>query len=56
MVFIDQENLFFFFLSFVAAGYVDLPDVFKLGFVMAFINALIWGVVGSFWWKFLGLY
>lgn len=55
MVFTDQENLFF-FLSFVAAGYVDLPDVFKFGFIMAFINALIWGVVGSFWWKFLGLY
>ncbi|XP_010520862.1 PREDICTED: dicarboxylate transporter 2.1, chloroplastic [Tarenaya hassleriana] len=38
------------------AGYVDLPDVFKMGFVMAFINAVIWGVVGTFWWKFLGLY
>ncbi|EXC19408.1 2-oxoglutarate/malate translocator [Morus notabilis] len=38
------------------AGYVDLPDVFKMGFVMALINAGIWGVVGSFWWKFLGLY
>ncbi|KAF5743944.1 Dicarboxylate transport 2.1 [Tripterygium wilfordii] len=38
------------------AGYVDLPDVFKMGFVMAVINAIIWGVVGTFWWKFLGLY
>ncbi|XP_043698164.1 dicarboxylate transporter 2.1, chloroplastic-like [Telopea speciosissima] len=38
------------------AGYVDLPDVFKLGFIMALINAAIWGVVGGFWWKFLGLY
>ncbi|KAH7575577.1 hypothetical protein JRO89_XS02G0153600 [Xanthoceras sorbifolium] len=38
------------------AGYVDLPDVFKWGFVMALINAIIWGVVGTFWWKFLGLY
>ncbi|KAK2662918.1 hypothetical protein Ddye_001492 [Dipteronia dyeriana] len=38
------------------AGYVDLPDVFKIGFVMALINAIIWGVVGTFWWKFLGLY
>ncbi|PKI63357.1 hypothetical protein CRG98_016245 [Punica granatum] len=38
------------------AGYVDLPDVFKVGFVMAVINAAIWGVVGTFWWKFLGLY
>ncbi|EEF36513.1 2-oxoglutarate/malate translocator, chloroplast precursor, putative [Ricinus communis] len=38
------------------AGYVDLPDVFKMGFVIALINAVIWGVVGTFWWKFLGLY
>ncbi|KAL4361017.1 hypothetical protein GQ457_04G003800 [Hibiscus cannabinus] len=38
------------------AGYVDLPDVFKMGFVMAFINAIVWVVVGSFWWKFLGLF
>ncbi|OAY75361.1 Dicarboxylate transporter 2.1, chloroplastic, partial [Ananas comosus] len=38
------------------AGYVDLPDVFKLGFITAMVNALIWGVVGTFWWKFLGLY
>ncbi|KAJ8775126.1 hypothetical protein K2173_020130 [Erythroxylum novogranatense] len=38
------------------AGYIDLPDVFKMGFVMAVCNAIIWGVVGTFWWKFLGLY
>ncbi|XP_050366427.1 dicarboxylate transporter 2.1, chloroplastic-like [Argentina anserina] len=38
------------------AGYIDLPDVFKVGFIMALINAAIWTLVGSFWWKFLGLY
>ncbi|XP_058096934.1 dicarboxylate transporter 2.1, chloroplastic [Magnolia sinica] len=38
------------------AGYIELPDVFKVGFIMAVINAVIWGVVGTFWWKFLGLY
>ncbi|GAA0152629.1 primary active transporter [Lithospermum erythrorhizon] len=38
------------------AGYVDLPDIFKFGFIMALVNAIIWGVVGTFWWKFLGLY
>ncbi|KAJ9159143.1 hypothetical protein P3X46_024669 [Hevea brasiliensis] len=38
------------------AGYVDLPDVFKMGFVMALVNAIIWGAVGTAWWKFLGLY
>uniref|UniRef100_A0A6N2L5K6 Uncharacterized protein n=1 Tax=Salix viminalis TaxID=40686 RepID=A0A6N2L5K6_SALVM len=39
-----------------AVYYGDLPDVFKVGFTMALINALIWGVTGTFWWKFLGLY
>ncbi|EES15485.1 hypothetical protein BDA96_07G242100 [Sorghum bicolor] len=38
------------------AGYVDLPDVFKLGFITAALNAVVWGVAGAFWWKFLGLY
>lgn len=38
------------------AGYVDLPDVFKLGFIMALVNAAIWTVVGGVWWKILGLY
>ncbi|XP_068637596.1 dicarboxylate transporter 2.1, chloroplastic-like [Aristolochia californica] len=38
------------------ASYVDLPDVFRLGFITAMINAAIWGTVGTFWWKFLGLY
>ncbi|KAL1289576.1 hypothetical protein HN51_057991 [Arachis hypogaea] len=38
------------------AGYIDLPDIFKMGFVMFVINAIIWGGVGAFWWKFLGLY
>lgn len=41
---------------FVSAGYVDLPDVFKIGFVMALINVIIWATVGGLWWKFLGLY
>ena len=47
---------FFFGCSYSTAGYVDLPDVFKVGFIMAVINTIIWGVVGAFWWKFLGLY
>ncbi|MQL79347.1 hypothetical protein Taro_011778, partial [Colocasia esculenta] len=38
------------------AGYVELSDVFKLGFIMAMVNSIIWGVVGAIWWKFLGLY
>lgn len=38
------------------AGYMDLQDVFKFGFIMGGVNLVIWGVVGTFWWKFLGLY
>ncbi|CAN6466904.1 unnamed protein product [Victoria cruziana] len=38
------------------AGYVELPDVFRLGFITAVVNAVIWGTVGTLWWKFLGLY
>ncbi|CAN6211001.1 unnamed protein product [Urochloa humidicola] len=38
------------------AGYIELPDVFRVGFVTALVNILIWGVVGTIWWKFLGLY
>ncbi|XP_076904387.1 dicarboxylate transporter 2.1, chloroplastic-like [Bidens hawaiensis] len=38
------------------AGYVKLLDVFKLGILMAFINIIIWGAIGSPWWKILGLY
>jgi len=38
------------------AEYLELPDVFRVGFVTALVNTLIWGVVGSIWWKFSGLY
>ncbi|EES14336.2 dicarboxylate transporter 2.1, chloroplastic [Sorghum bicolor] len=38
------------------AGYVGLGDVFKLGFITAVINAVIWGAAGALWWKLLGLY
>ncbi|XP_074578555.1 dicarboxylate transporter 2.1, chloroplastic-like [Curcuma longa] len=38
------------------AGYLDLPDVFRMGFITALVNGLIWSAVGFFWWKFLGLY
>ena len=39
-----------------AAGYLELLDVFRVGFLTAMVNTLIWGVVGSVWWKFSGLY
>lgn len=49
-------TLCFFLVVAAAAGYMDLQDVFKFGFIMAVVNLVIWGVVGTFWWKFLGLY
>ncbi|KAH6767007.1 GTP cyclohydrolase II [Perilla frutescens var. hirtella] len=30
------------------AGYMELQDVFKFGFIMAVVNLVIWGVVGTF--------
>ncbi|KAJ0454116.1 putative solute carrier family 13 [Helianthus annuus] len=37
-------------------GYVKLRDFFKLGILMAFINMTIWGLVGAFCWKIIGLH
>ncbi|KAL9690210.1 hypothetical protein QQ045_010607 [Rhodiola kirilowii] len=38
------------------AGYIELPDIFKYGFIMACVNAVIWAIAGGVWWKILGLY
>lgn len=38
------------------AGYVELPEIFRTGFICAVCNCIIWAVVGLGWWKFLGLY
>ncbi|XP_052195590.1 dicarboxylate transporter 2.1, chloroplastic-like isoform X1 [Diospyros lotus] len=37
-------------------GYVKLPAFFRLGISMALINIVTWGLVGTPWWKILGLY
>ncbi|KAK9165768.1 hypothetical protein Scep_000959 [Stephania cephalantha] len=42
--------------AYYGAGYVDVPDFFRLGIIMAAVSAVIWVGVGIFWWKFLGLY
>lgn len=39
-----------------AGGFVKLPDVFRLGIMMALINISIWILVATPWWKILGLY
>eukprot|EP00897_Mesotaenium_endlicherianum_P008240 jgi/Mesen1/7444/ME000389S06784 len=38
------------------AGYVDLPDVFRLGAITAAVNIAIWLLTGAAWWKVLGIY
>ncbi|MDD4802969.1 MAG: DASS family sodium-coupled anion symporter [Syntrophomonas sp.] len=41
---------------FFGAGYVDQGTWWKLGFIIATINMVIWLGAGSVWWKVLGLY
>jgi DASS family divalent anion:Na+ symporter len=36
------------------AGYVTQRTWWRLGFIVALAHLLIWGVVGSLWWKVLG--
>lgn len=38
------------------AGYVSQADWWKWGFAISVLNLLIFGIVGSFWWKILGLW
>lgn len=38
------------------AGYVELPEIFKTGFLCAICNCILWVAVGLGWWKFIGLY
>lgn len=36
------------------AGYVSLKEWWKVGFVIAVFNIVIWTVVGGMWWRVLG--
>ena len=38
------------------AGYTDLPTTFRMGGICAVLNLAVWGIVGSIWWKIIGLY
>lgn len=38
------------------SGFVKIGTWWKTGFVMSVINILIWFVVGSLWWKIIGLW
>lgn len=37
------------------AGYVEVGDWWRLGFVVSLANLVIWLGVGGLWWRFLGL-
>ena len=37
-------------------GYVTTAEWWKYGFIVTVINLLIWGVIGSVWWKIIGLW
>lgn len=41
---------------FFGSGHVDIRSWWKLGFVCACVNIVIWLVGGGIWWKFLGLW
>ena len=38
------------------AGYLDLKEVFKYGAIMGTFNFILWMLIGSFWWKVVGLF
>lgn len=38
------------------SGYVTQKEWWKLGFIITVINLLIWSIIGSIWWKVLGLW
>lgn len=37
------------------AGYLTLKEVFTYGGIMGTLNLLVWGLVGSVWWRVIGL-
>ncbi|RIY32059.1 C4-dicarboxylate ABC transporter [Psittacicella hinzii] len=39
-----------------SSGYVTLPQWWKAGFVMSVVNLLVFILLGSLWWKILGLW
>jgi DASS family divalent anion:Na+ symporter len=39
-----------------AAGYVELKDWWRVGFIISVFNILIWSTLGVVWWRFLGFW
>lgn len=38
-----------------AAGYLTLKEVFSFGALMGAINLVLWALIGSVWWKVVGV-
>lgn len=38
------------------AGYVSQSDWWRIGFILALVHIVVWTVIGSAWWKILGLW
>lgn len=38
------------------AGYLDLKEVFKYGAIMGSFNFVMWMLIGSVWWRLIGLF
>jgi len=41
---------------FFGTNYVSIKDWWRLGFIVSVVNLLIWTIVGSLWWRVLGLW
>lgn len=39
-----------------SVGYSSLADWWKTGLLVSIINILIWGFVGAYWWKIIGIW
>lgn len=38
------------------SGYIEIKDWWKLGFYLSVVNIIVWIVLGSLWWRVLGLW
>lgn len=38
------------------SGFVKMSTWWKVGFIMSVVNIILWSIVGSLWWKLLGLW
>lgn len=41
---------------FFSAGFVDQGAWWRLGFVVSVVNLVVWGGIGSLWWKAIGIW